>query len=464
MDSQFWDGVKANLTNKNKDNTFFQSFIQPIILVGTEDSTRGRRFKLGVPSQFHHDWIANHFLDRICSEIRTAYGGPFEIELIVNQTEEDIIKPSTADLKAPFGRPPMSDLGPGPTDPLSPRTEALRPDYTFESFVVGPSNEFAHACSHSVAESPGQRYNPLFIYGPSGMGKTHLLNAVGNYIKLKNPSISIRYIAAEKFLNEFTKGIRHNEMDKFRQRYREKCDVLLMDDIQVLGRGEQIQEEFFYTLNALFERGKQVVVASDRMPKDIKGLADRVRTRLEWGLVTDIQMPHEETRVAILRFKAEERGIMIPDDAVQYIARISKRSIRELEGNLNKVRMFTELQGIPISEDVARKILANHSSDNAQMTTEDIQKLVATHYGVRVPDLKAPTRTKPIVTARQMAMYLAKKVLDKSLMDIGRSFGDRDHTTVINAIRRIENQLEKDADLKKDLDELETRIHNITGV
>ena len=462
MDPKFWESVKSNLTSKNKENTFFQTFIQPVLLLATEDTPRGRIFRLGVPSQFHHDWISNHFLERICSEIRLAYGGPFQIELIVNSQGDGDTDANTS-LQFEPQHPGATALIPPPLDSTS-RVDSLRSDYTFESFVVGPSNEFAHACSHSVAESPGQRFNPLFIYGPSGMGKTHLLNAIGNFIRFKNPALSIRYISAEKFLNEFTKGIRHNEMDKFRSRYRERCDVLLIDDVQVLGRGEQIQEEFFYTLNALFERGKQVVVASDRMPKDINGLADRVRTRLEWGLIADIQMPHEETRVAILRFKAEEREIMIPDDAIQYIARISKRSIRELEGNLNKVRMFTELQGISITEDICRKILAGHSSESAQLTIEDIQKLVATQYDVRVPDLKSATRTKPIVTARQMAMYLSKKALDKSLMDIGRAFGDRDHTTVINAIRRIESQLEKDADLKRDFDELETRIHNITGV
>jgi chromosomal replication initiator protein len=252
-------------------------------------------------------------------------------------------------------------------------------------------------------------------------------------------------------------------MDKFRLRYRERCDVLLMDDIQILGRGEAVQEEFFHTLNDFFEKGRQVVVASDRMPKDIKGLEDRIRTRLEWGLITDIQMPDIETRVAILRYKSEQRDLRINDDVVGYIARISKRSIRELEGNLTKVKMFSELQGFDINLELAKRVLATHD-DTATITVEDIQRLVADHYRVRVVDLKSKNRSQPLVIARQVAMCLIKKYLDKSLVEIGRAFGGKDHTTVINAIKRIDSQLLKDSDLKKDLDELQSRIHNITGV
>jgi len=221
-----------------------------------------------------------------------------------------------------------------------------------------------------------------------------------------------------------------------------------MDDIQILGRGESVQEEFFHTLNSFFETRRQVVVASDRMPKDINGLEDRIRTRLEWGLIADILMPDVETRVAILRYKAEIKSIQISDEVVNFIARISKRSIRELEGNLNKVKMFAELQGLPITIDLAKKILATHSSDVGHLTVEDIQKLAGNHYGVKMNDLKSAIRSKPIVVARQVAMFLIKKHLDKSLTDIGRAFGGKDHTTVINALRRIEDQLEKNPDLK----------------
>jgi len=344
------------------------------------------------------------------------------------------------------------------------RRDFLNPEYVFSSFVVGRNNEFAHAASFRVAEQPGaDGYNPLFICGPTGMGKTHLLQAVGNHIRMANPHLRICYISAERFLNDCISSIRRKEMDKFRVRYREQCDILLMDDIQVFGRGEAVQEEFFHTLNDSFEKGRQVVVASDRMPKDIKGLEDRIRTRLEWGLIADIQMPDIETRVAILRYKAERREMRISDDVVSYIARISKRSIRELEGNLNKVKMFSELQGLSIDLDLAKRVLATHD-DTATITVEDVQRLAADHFRVRIVDLKSQNRSKPLVVARQVAMYLIKKYLGKSLVEIGRAFGGKDHTTVINAIKRIESQLQKDSDLKKDVEELQDRIHNLTGV
>jgi chromosomal replication initiator protein len=342
--------------------------------------------------------------------------------------------------------------------------DMLNSDYTFSTFVVGRNNEFAHAASFSIAENPGkENYNPLFICGPTGMGKTHLLNAVGNHIRSYFPHLRILYVSAERFLNECISSIRRNEMDKFRLRYRDKCDVLLMDDIQILGRGEAVQEEFFHTLNDFFEKDQQVIVASDRMPKDIKGLEDRIRTRLEWGLIADIQMPDIETRVAILKYKAERKSIVLPNEVVSYIARISKRSIRELEGNLNKIKMYSELQGVPIGQDLAKRVLSTHD-DVATITIDDIQKLVSDHYKVRLPDMKSKTRTKPLVVARQVAMWLVKKHLDKSLVDIGRSFGGKDHTTVMNALRRIEDQLNKDSEIKRDVEELEGRIHNITGL
>ncbi|MCB0369963.1 MAG: chromosomal replication initiator protein DnaA, partial [Bdellovibrionales bacterium] len=269
--------------------------------------------------------------------------------------------------------------------------------------------------------------------------------------------------SAERFLNECISSIRRSEMDKFRMRFRERCQVLLMDDIQILGRGEAVQEEFFHTLNDFFEKGQQVIVASDRMPKEIKGLEDRIRTRLEWGLIADIQMPDIETRVAILKYKAEQRRIYLPNDVINYISRISKRSIRELEGNLNKVKMFSELQGLEINLSLAKKVLATHD-DTTSITIDEILKLTASHYNIRVADLKAKSRTKPIVSARQVAMYLVKNHLDKSLVDIGQAFGGRDHTTVINALKRVEDQQSKNLDLKRDIEEIESRIHNITGV
>lgn len=459
----FWFQIKSQLKAKNQNNKPLQMWFEPTSLVDIEDRPSGRCFVLGVPTELHKFWITQNLLDRICSEISALYQNQFQIELVVTGLSS---QPS-GELHSPAPEPNIaleSQTTGVVASAMGNQRDMLNTDYTFSTFVVGRNNEFAHAASFSIAESPGKEsYNPLFICGPTGMGKTHLLNAVGNHIRTAFPHLRILYVSAERFLNECISSIRRHEMDKFRVRYRDQCDVLLMDDIQVLGRGEAVQEEFFHTLNDFFEKDQQVIVASDRMPKDIKGLEDRIRTRLEWGLIADIQMPDIETRVAILKYKAERKNIMLPNEVVSHIARISKRSIRELEGNLNKVKMFSELQGLPMSLDLAKRVLSTHD-DVATITIDDIQKLVSDHYKVRVPDIKSKTRTKPLVVARQVAMWLVKKHLDKSLVDIGRSFGGKDHTTVMNALRRIEDQLNKDSEIKRDIDELEGRIHNITGV
>lgn len=463
----FWKVVKTNLKSKNSENKLLQTWFEPTELISFEDSNHGRRFQLGVPTELHKYWISENLFDRLCSEISSVYALPFQVELIVTGQQARPEPESPAALEEAMN---LRTSEPARTQPMHGQTseparrDILSPDYTFNTFVVGRYNEFAHAACFNIAQNPGtEGYNPLFICGPTGMGKTHLLNAVGNHIRQKHPHLRICYLSAERFLNECISSIRRGEMEKFRLRYRERCDVLLMDDIYFLGRGEAVQEEFFHTLNDFFEKGRQVVVASDRMPKDIKGLEDRIRTRLEWGLIADIQMPDMETRVAILRYKSERRNLRIPEDAVSYIARISKRSIRELEGNLNKVKMYSELQGFEINLELAKRVLSTHD-DSTSMTVEDIQRLVADHYRVRIVDLKSTNRSKPLVTARQVAMYLIKKNLDKSLVDIGRHFGGKDHTTVINSLKRVESQQAKDSDLKKDLDELQGRIHNITGV
>ena len=462
----FWKVVKSNLKSKNSENKLLQTWFEPTELIRYEDSHSGRRFHLGVPTELHKYWISENLFDRLCSEISSLYTQPFQVEFIVTGQQGRVEPESPGALEDAMNQRSIPEVMPlkTMTNDDRGRRDILSPDYTFNTFVVGRYNEFAHAACFSIAEKPGtEGYNPLFICGPTGMGKTHLLNAVGNHIRQKHPHLRICYLSAERFLNECISSIRRGEMEKFRLRYRERCDILLMDDIYFLGRGEAVQEEFFHTLNDFFEKGRQVVVASDRMPKDIKGLEDRIRTRLEWGLIADIQMPDMETRVAILRYKAERRNLKIPDDAVSYIARISKRSIRELEGNLNKVKMYSELQGFEINIELAKRVLSTHD-DTASITVEDVQRLVSDHYRVRVIDLKSANRSKPLVTARQVAMYLIKKNLDKSLVEIGRHFGGKDHTTVINALKRVESQLQKDSELKKDVDELQGRIHNITGV
>ncbi len=460
--TDLWNRVKTSLQSKNSNNKLLQTWFEPTTLLGLDHCENSHKFRLGVPSELHKYWISENLFDRICLEISDVYRHPFEIDLVVTgdkgspEIETNPIAPTPSETIAAPSRPRPTSRTSG--------IDSLNPEYIFSTFVVGRNNEFAHAASFNIAQNPGANgYNPLFLCGPTGMGKTHLLNAIGNHIKSCFPQLRITYVSAERFLNECVSSIRHNEMAKFRQKYRDQCDVLLMDDIQVLGKGQVVQEEFFHTLNHFFERSHQVVVASDRMPKDILKLEDRIRTRLEWGLIADIQMPDIETRLAILRYKAEKKNIHLPNEVATYISRISKRSIRELEGNLNKVSLFAELQDNPIELSLAKRVLANHD-DNATISAEEIQQLVCDHFQVRLSDLKSKSRAKPFVTARQVAMYLIKKHLDRSLVDIGRLFGGKDHTTVINAMRKIENQLSRDSDLKRDLDELVMRIHNITGV
>lgn len=431
----------------------------PAELLEIEKTPDDHCFKLGVPTELHKYWICNNLLEIINTEISALFQGPFHIELQVTGRNPESTARDDFDRLAPATEPAPAALVRAPRS-----RDNINPDHSFSTFVVGRNNEFAHAACHSVAEKPGDgSYNPLFICGPTGMGKTHLLNAVGNHIKEKFPDLTITYCSAERFLNDCVSAIRHKEMHKFRIRYREQCQVLLMDDIHVLGNTEAVQEEFFHTLNEFFEKGRQVIVASDRMPRDIQGMEDRIRTRLEWGLIADIKMPDIETRVAILRYKAERHQLNLSNEVVTYLARISKRSIRELEGNLNKLKMLSELQGIPITMDLAKTALLGHD-DTRTITVDDIQHLISDHYRLRIPDLKGKSRTQPLVTARQMAMYLIKKNLDKSLVEIGRAFGGRDHTTVLNAMRKIGDQLSSNADLKKDYDELQGRIHNLTGL
>jgi chromosomal replication initiator protein len=467
-----WLSVKAQLKLQNPNNKTLELWFEPTKLVAVEDLPHARKFHLGVPTKLHKYWIEQNLFDRLCSELSAQFRGSFEINLIETGEIQHNEEPNVSLQEALVANERSHDqLMAGPQHPMAPtypddsKREFLNNEFTFSTFVVGPYNEFAHAACFQIAENPGSPngYNPLFICGPTGMGKTHLLNAVGNRIRQMSPHLRILYVSAERFLNEFQQSLRKNDMDRFKQRYREKLDVLLMDDIYVLGRAEVAQEEFFNTLNHLFMRGRQVVVASDRMPRDIAGLQDRIRTRLEGGLIADVKMPDVDTRIAILRYKAERLRFRITDDVVSYIARISKRSIRELEGNLNVAKVWADFYGRELTLEVAKQILSIRDQSTS-LTIEDVQRLVSEQYRINVKDLKCASRARPFVTARQIAMYLIHKNLGKSLVEIGKHFGNRDHTTVLNALRRIEDQLTKDAEIKKDLADLQTRIHNLTGV
>lgn len=469
--TDFWKKVVDNLLNLNPDNKAFRNWLTATTLEEIEPTESGvLKFVLGVPSRLHKEQIEN-YIDRFYPEIRAHYSGEFTTEIrITGRPASNSAEPTTLDeyfhqqeMQQGFKSGPAAQPAPSGQTLVPPGNEP-RADMTFSTFVVGRTNEFAYNASLSIADNPSTTYNPLFIVGPTGLGKTHLMFAVWNQVRVRFPHLRVTYVDTSRFLSEFMSSLRHRTMDKFHAKYREKCDVLLMDDIHVLGRGEQIQEEFFQTFNHFYLMRKQVVVTSDRLPKDIPGLEDRIRTRLEGGLVADIKMPDFETRLAILRSKTEQRRMRIDDSVLQYVAKVSKRSVRELEGNLNKIEVYFSFSNSPVTLESAKQILALDSEGN-QITMEDIESLVATHYRLRATDLRGQARPKPIVTARQIAMWLIKKNLpNKSLVEIGRHFGGRDHTTVMNALQRIDNQLTTNLDMKRDIDELQVRIHNITGV
>lgn len=467
MDSSFWSDFKSTMKIKSGPNKLLENYLDPIDFVKFEKDEQNVTLTLGVPNRFFYFYANENLKDKIYLELKTAYPDleiniQFIITEKVNQDYNLSLQNILQNSEQMFQNLPATQKTVFPIE-RSNSNENINTELTFNTFVVGKNSEFAHAATYNVAQNPGiEDYNPLFIYGPSGMGKTHLLNAAANHIKENFPHYRITYISAERFLNECVAALRRHEMDKFRQKYRENTDILVVDDVQYIGRGQAVQEEFFHMINMLIEKKKQIILASDRMPKDI-GLEDRARTRLERGLIADIIMPDLETRIAILRYKAEKTQIKIPEDALQYIARISKKSIRELEGNLKKIKMFSELQGLSINLDLCKKVLAHHES-TVTISIEEIQRIVAEFYKIRITDIKSSSRAKPIVVPRQIAMYLIKKFLDKSLVEIGKSFGGKDHTTVINSLNKIEGLLQKDPQFKNDIDDLITQIHNITGV
>lgn len=467
IDSSFWLSIKSKLRETYEHDKLLKSWLAPIEYISTENTNNKEKLILGAPSAIQQYFANENLQEKIYQEILNTYHRPIQIEIIVSKPSGPQVTESTKEEPEQYVPTMPSPRQPSPmiTSKDQYKTqESLNNEFTFGSFVVGKNSEFAHAACFNVAKNPGTGdYNPLYIYGPVGMGKTHLIHSAGNYIKDNFPHLRVIYLSAERFMNECISSIRRHEMDKFRQKYRENCDIFLVDDVQYIAKGEAVQEEFFHIINAFIDQKKQVILASDRMPKDIHGLEDRSRTRLERGLIADITMPDLETRIAILRYKAEISHVSLSDDVILYIARISKRSIRELEGNLKKVKIFSELQGLSINLELAKKILSNHESQ-VSISGEEIQKIVAEYYKIRMVDLKSSSRVKPIVVPRQIAMYLIKNFLDKSLIDIGNFFGGKDHTTVMNAIDRVRNLQATDQDIANDIEELEARIHNITGV
>jgi chromosomal replication initiator protein len=398
--------------------------------------------ELGVPTSFAGEWIKKHYTQTIQEALLHlgAQTPRFELKVIPgNPVQEDIFSAAPEPGKV--------------TDPRS----RLNSKYTFENFVVGPNNSMAHAAAVAVAESPGKAYNPLFIYGGVGLGKTHLMHAVGHSVASRFPQLKIEYISTETFTNELIEAIQKDRMTEFRDRYR-SVDLLLVDDIQFIAGKERTQEEFFHTFNALYEAGKQIILSSDRPPKDILTLAARLRSRFEWGLITDIQSPELETRVAILKMNAEYRGIRIPDEVFEYIAKVVTSNIRELEGSLMRVVAYASLNGVEISKQVAARALSDVFMAKAEYAPEEILRAVAEFYGLRTDELKGAGRRKEVVLPRQVAMYLIRELTHSSLPEIGQFFDGRDHTTVLYAIQKVQEALDNDTNLQQNLRAIRERL------
>jgi chromosomal replication initiator protein len=414
----------------------------------------GHRLLLSVPSALAKERIESRYLERIEQVLAEVTGEPHEV---VVEVGTDAAPDDDADLAGPPSPPPATGGTSPPTEPPDGATTAgtrpptgivpplddagespLNPKYTFDDFVIGSSNRFAHAAALSVAEQPARSYNPLFIYGRTGLGKTHLLHAIAHYVHQHYPGMHVRYVTTEVFLNHFVDAIRTNAMTAFKRRYRD-CHVLLVDDVQFIENKERFQEEFFHTFEHLHSAGRQVVISSDRAPRSIATLEDRLRSRFGGGLITDIQPPDLETRLAILRKRAERESFPIPDSVLEYIATSITDNIRELEGALLRVSAYASLNAVPLSPEVADEVLGHliGSPEGRRITPKMILDATAEVFGHPVEDLCGKSRSRPLVTARQVAMYVFRELTDFSYPAIGRIFGDRDHTTVMHAVDKV---------------------------
>lgn len=401
------------------------------------------------PTDFHAQWVRDKYRDTLQTAAAVAYGSGVKIRIIADDTAPNPPPEPAETDEVPAPAMPDSTPAPRPAEgrPTSRPARTLNNRYRFDNFVVGPSNRFAHAAAMAVAEQPGAHYNPLFIYASAGLGKTHLLNAVGHHLLELQPQAVVRYNTSEAFFNEFIEGIRTKRMDAFKNRYR-NTDLLLLDDVQFFEGKEQILEEFFHTFNALYEGGKQMVLTSDRHPRSLSSLEDRLRSRFEWGLLTDIQSPDIETRLAILRKNADLVPHWIPEDVLTFIATNVTNNIRELEGALTRISAFATLTQNTVDLDMAHSVLADlhpADADRPLGVTEIIERSAAS-FGFETEDVCGPSRRQPLVLARQVAMYLTRELTDLSLPKIGAEFG-RDHTTVMHAVDKIKRLIQTDHDV-----------------
>jgi chromosomal replication initiator protein len=414
------------------------NWVRPCRLLAIE----GDHLKIGAPNKFSRDWLMQHHLEALQQGAQDVIGGQPRISIVI---DDDPVTVAVARTSAPAPAAPPRAGG---------TTEGLNPRYTFDAFVVGSSNQFAQAACQAVAELPSKAYNPLFIYGGVGLGKTHLLHAVGHQSVRLFPGMTVVYLSSERFTNELINAIRYDRTGEFRARYR-TIDLLMIDDIQFISGKERTQEEFFHTFNDLYESRKQIIVSSDSSPKEIPEIEERLRSRFEWGLIADIQPPDFETRVAILKKKAALDRVKLPDDVAYLIASRVKSNIRELEGSLTRMIAFCALTGRDMTVDLAQEVLSDLWGEEEKIISIDqIQRKVCDFFGIKISDLKAQNRTKAVAFPRQIAMYLSRQLTHASLSEVGRAFGGKDHTTVLHAVDKIQNLLQEDPKLRKVVDGL----------
>ncbi len=439
-----WGEVASRLRGALNETTYRTWFAEA---AGVELS--GDQFGIAVPNDFTREWIEGHFLGLIKAAVRDTTGEERVVRLSV--AEPTGVVPAAAGDAAPARHPAIEEQA---------AVAGLNAKYTFDLFVIGSSNRFAHAAALAVAEAPAQAYNPLFIYGGTGLGKTHLMQAIAQYVIEHQLNMRVRYVTSETFMNDFINSLRDKRIEGFKQRYR-NYDLLLIDDVQFFEHKERIQEEFFHTFNSLYEAGAQIVLSSDRKPRDIATLEERLRSRFEWGLITDIQPPDLETRIAILRKKAITDGIHIGDPEVMtFVASRVSTNIRELEGALTRVVAFSSLTGRPLTVDLCEDVLKEvfPQGDLPQITISRIQELVSNRFNLSLEELCGDRRSQNIVYPRQVAMYLSRELTDSSLPKIGKEFGGRDHTTVIHATSKIARLIREDRSVYNLVQELTARV------
>jgi chromosomal replication initiator protein len=443
-----WDKATKNIQEKlSKQN--FDTWIKPIKIVAMEEKC----VRLAVPNKFFKDWLLDNYFHSIKNSLEKIVGIEVDVEFVLSKDKEkktDILPESNK----------ISKNSPS-IETSSKNTSPLNGNYTFDRFVVGPCNQFAHAASIAVSKQPAKNYNPLFLYGGSGLGKTHLLNAIGLLTVSAHPNLQVMYVSAEEFMNEMINSIRYDRMPRFRERYR-NIGCLLIDDIHFLAGKERTQEEFFHTFNTLHDSGKQIVVSSDKFPKDIPNLEGRLRSRFEWGLIADIQPPEIETKIAIIEKKMQENKITLPNNVAHYIASQVESNIRELEGFLVRICAYSSLTGREIDLDLVKEVLRKllKHNEKQEISIDEIIKVVAGKLNVKISDVKAHNKNKNMVFARQIAMYMARKLTGHSFPDIGQKIGGRDHSTVIYANNKILKGIETDSKLKNLLMEIENNLIN----